>query len=423
MKKFLFSAISCLLIISVFTSCEKKPQKDEPTTPAITKAGFNIDIKDITATGATVTFTPSDEHITYIFGKLPADQFNKDSILAEYTQEFFEEYIANMSAYYKMNVYYSNILTVGVKEFTYNDLTPATDYVAIALGIDTLTFEYTSELVTKPFRTSNYEMKGELAISVSDIGPAEAVVAVTPSNPATTYVFSVVPTAEYNEAELKARYTKAFFDDIIEYYLYEGKIYYYGDLFYIGKEVRLFNNLEPATDYTAFAVGVDTATFMLSTPIASASFKTPQWEKIGEKEISFTDVKYDNYVTQAGWWQLYGESETTDNTFYFVSVSPIETDVVAGNYTMDDMDTDFTFLQYCTISGNDTTVKNISFIEGLFEMKETETGVELDAVVNGSDGYEYTLYIEALADAEESDYAPARRRVAVRRNRAIGLKK
>ncbi len=269
-----------------------------------------------------------------------------------------------------------------------------------------------------------------ITVAVSDINAVGATVIVTPSNPDITYVYTVVPTGEYDEASLQTRYTKAFFDDIIEYYAYYGKDLYYGDLLYKGKDVYKFNDLTPETDYTVYAVGVDTVTFMLSTPIATQTFRTAKWEKVGEKELSFSNIAFWDKVDNQGWWQLNGNSETIGNSFYYITVSPAETETVEGNYTMEDMDLDYTFMTHYTVNGSDTTATLINFVEGLFEVKETETGAEMDAIVNGSDGYEYTLHVTGILAVDEDDYnwAPTRRKasarkVTVKRNKAVGIKK
>ncbi|MBP5476824.1 MAG: hypothetical protein J6Y00_03975 [Paludibacteraceae bacterium] len=428
MKKLLISALSCLMIISLFSSCEKK-KGEEPTDA---KKYFNIEVTDVSAAGATVTFTPVDEKMTYLFGVMPVEKYNEDSIRTGYTKEYFENLIKVYSEYYEMNVYYADLFTIGAKEYKYNDLTPETEYVAVALGMDTVSFELTTPVVTRTFKTLAWEMKGSMTIEVSDISSIDAVVTVTPSDAGLTYLYAVVPTADYDEKTISSRWTKAYFDNILEYYsyVYEETLYY-SDLFYQGKYKETCEDLTPETNYTVYAVGIDTVSFLMTTPIATKTFKTAKWEKIGEKELSFDHVDFMDAVDNYGWWQLFGYSETTDNTFYYISVSPAETETVAGNYTMEDMDLDYTLMVQYTINGNDTAYKQIDFVDGLFEVKETETGAEMEAVVNGSDGYEYTLHVVGTYsedDEDYEDYVPARRKasarkVTVKRNQAAGIKK
>ena len=267
------------------------------------------------------------------------------------------------------------------------------------------------------------EVKTYFTIEVSDIDATNATVTVTPTDPAITYLFSAVPTSEYNEDSITSRYNKAFFDDILDFYAYFGETIHYADLFYTGKDVQHLNDLQQETAYTVFAVGVDTVSFELSTPVVTTTFRTLKWVKKGAKELSFDDVDFMDAVDNYGWWQMLGYSISDESHFYYLTVSPEETNTVSGNYTMEDMDTDYTYLRYYTVANGDTTYQHISFIDGLFEVKETETGAEMYAVVNGSDGYEYTLNVVGTYSEDEEDYAPARRRVAVKRNRAVGVKK
>ena len=213
MKKLLISALSCLMIISVFSSCEKK-QNEEPK-PNDKKTGFTIDIANVTVSSANVTFTPINMEVTYIYGLLPTEQYNEDSILAAYNKDFLEKTIKEYSEYFQVNVYYADLFTVGVKEEKYEGLTPETDYTVVALGIDTITFEISAPITTKTFRTLKWETTGEMNIQVSSVEAGQALVSVTPSNPNITYVYDVVPTQDFDEQSLKTRYTKAFFDPSI----------------------------------------------------------------------------------------------------------------------------------------------------------------------------------------------------------------
>ena len=93
---------------------------------------------------------------------------------------------------------------------------------------------------------------------------------------------------------------------------------------------------------------------------------------------------------------------------------------------MEDMDLDYTYMINYTVTATDTIAKEISFLEGVFEVNETADGANMEAIVVGSDGYEYTLHVTGLLDEDDEDYedyAPARRKVAVRRNKAVGVKK
>lgn len=269
--------------------------------------------------------------------------------------------------------------------------------------------------------------KKYFTIEVSELEATSVNITVTPEDPATTYVYNVVPTAEYKEDSITSRYTKAFFDDIIDFYAYYDMNLYYADLFYCGKDEQTINDLEPETDYTVFAVGIDTVTFKLSTPVVTRTFRTAKWVKKGDKELTFSNVLYTNAVEVEGWWQLYGTSAMNNGTFYFLTVSPSETETVAGTYSMEDMDLDYTYMTHYTVTPTDTISKNISFLEGVFDVKETADGADMEAIVVGSDGYEYTLHVTGILDEDDEDYyedyAPARRKVAVRRNKAVGVKK
>ena len=90
---------------------------------------------------------------------------------------------------------------------------------------------------------------------------------------------------------------------------------------------------------------------------------------------------------------------------------------------MDDMDSRYTLLAYYAVNGNDTTVSAyVDFVEGQFQVTETETGATMEAIAVGDDGYQYTIHATAILK-ENGNYAPARRHVTVRRSKAPGVKK
>ena len=276
------------------------------------------------------------------------------------------------------------------------------------------------------------DTKKYFTIEVSNVQAISATVTITPADMDMTYLYGVVPTADYNEDSITSRYNKAFFDDIIEYYewLYEEDLNY-SDIFYIGKDQKNVDDLTPQTDYTVFAIGIDTVSFKPSTPVVTVTFRTPKFEKKGDKELTFEgEMLFVDHVADMGWWQFYGYNQVSDTKIYFLTVSPTETMTVNGTYTMEDMDTDYTYMSEYTVVGNDTTGVTISFIEGTFNVSETATGAEMEAVVLGDDGYEYTLHVAGVYEEEDDmDYAPARRKAnarratAVRRNRFVGTKK
>ena len=272
---------------------------------------------------------------------------------------------------------------------------------------------------------TNDKTKSYFAISVTDIGITNATISVKPTDTTMTYLLGVIPTKEYNEDSITSRYSKAFFDDIIDFYSAFGYEMNYIDLFYMGNYNATRNDFTGETDYTIFALGMDTVSFEMTTPVVTSTFTTGKWVKKGERNLGANDAVFYNYVTDEGWWQFISAMPdgNTDN-FYLLSVSPVMAETVTGKYTMDDMDPDFTYLRHYAVNGTDTVETDITFIEGTFNVNETSTGATMDAVTKGSDGYIYNIQIEGMLEAEDdANYAPARRNVAVRRHRTLGLKK
>lgn len=90
---------------------------------------------------------------------------------------------------------------------------------------------------------------------------------------------------------------------------------------------------------------------------------------------------YDN-VAGAGWWELYGSDDK-----YVMELSNVETEQIAGVYTIDDLDPDYAYIGI--INGEDTTYVN--FVDGAITLAVTNDGVTAVGALVGEDGNVYNL--------------------------------
>ncbi|MCR4664831.1 MAG: hypothetical protein K5660_05650 [Paludibacteraceae bacterium] len=423
MKKLLISALSCLMMVSVFSSCEKK-QNDGPDS---TKKYFNIECSNVEDLSAQVTVTPTDMSLTYLFGVMQSADFNSDTITSRLTKEFFDAMLKSYEKVYNQKFYYADLLRIGKTELTFDDLEPQTEYTAFAVALDTVSFKLVTSVETVAFKTLELTIRGKKEITFDELeyvdnlqkGGWWQIFGDSPLKDNQFYYITVSP-VKTNKAE--GTYTLEDMDldyTFLRRYTLNGNDTMVEQIPFIAGAFELKETTEGA-NLEATVVGKDGYQYTIH---ATGIFSSDEMEIIGEKELVFTDIDFVNAVETEGWWQIMGDSKAVNNQFVFISVSPVYTETVTGSYTMEDMDETFTLLAYYTINGNDTIVDAyVDFVEGEFNVTETETGATMEAVAIGNDGYQYTIKTTAILQEREEN-APARRRVTVSRRKAAGLKK
>ncbi len=423
MKKLLISALSCLLIISVFSSCEKK-QNDGPDG---TKKNFNIECSNVESFSAQVTVTPADMSMNYLFGAMPSAEYNVDSITSRFTKEFFDNILKLQEMVYDKKYYYADLFYVGKAERLFDELNANTEYTVFAVGIDTVSFKLTTPVETVTFRTLEFAVKGKKEITFDNLDYVDYVQkggwwqifgeSAVKDNQFYYLTVSPVETDKaagvYTLEDMDADYT------FLKHYTINGKDTTVENISFVTGEFELKETPEGAT-LEATVVGSDGYQYSIHATGISSSDDV---EIIGEEELTFTNIDFINAVEDEGWWQIQGDLQIADNQYVFMSVSPELTETVTGTYTMDDMDSRYTLLAYYAVNGNDTTVSAyVDFVDGQFQVTETETGATMEAIAVGDDGYQYTIHATAILK-ENGNYAPARRHVTVRRSKALGVKK
>jgi len=423
MKKLLISALSCLMMVSVFSSCEKK-QNDGPDS---TKKYFNIVCSNVEDLSAQVTVTPTDMSLTYLFGVMQSADFNSDTITSRLTKEFFDAMLKSYEKVYNQKFYYADLLRIGKTELTFDDLEPKTEYTAFAVALDTVSFKLVTSVETVAFKTLELTIRGKKEITFDELEYVDYVqkdgwwqIFGESSVKNNQFYYLTVSPVKTNKAE--GTYTLEDMDldyTFLRRYTLNGNDTTVEQIQFISGAFELKETAEGAS-LEAVVVGKDGYQYTIH---ATGVLYSDEIEIIGEKELVFTDIDFVNAVETEGWWQIMGDSKAVDNQFVFISVSPIYTETVTGSYTMEDMDETFTLLAYYTINGNDTIVDAyVDFVEGEFNVTETETGATMEAVAIGNDGYQYTIKATAILQEREEN-APARRRVTVSRRKAAGLKK
>lgn len=136
---------------------EEKP--DQPTGDF----SVNIAIADITATGATITTTPSDNETYYYWTVVDAqylDYFTADSIAEMLVA-------ADIEDGYTFEDLYGVYVVTGTDTYTYSSLSPETEYAVIAFPVNE-ELEVIGGASTKLFTTIELEKKGEETLNIAE---------------------------------------------------------------------------------------------------------------------------------------------------------------------------------------------------------------------------------------------------------------
>lgn len=241
---------------------------------------------------------------------------------------------------------------------------------------------------------------GGFKIEISDVEATSAAVAVTPNDDTAKYYWNIIESEAYaelgeNDAEIQA-YFKDYIEYMIQIYTAYGYSFTFADFLSAGEQEFEFDELTANTKYVAFAFYMD-ENGVATGGIVKKEFKTKDVEKKGSKTITLTEGVCDDHCADNGWWQLMiADADTT----VYLSISPLEADQLAGTWTIDDMDADYTLI-YDAAEGENSA----SFVT--FNATTTaEDGIfHLNGKGLASNGIEYTL--DLTGEVTTSNDAPA----------------
>lgn len=216
MKKvllFVVSVLSCAIVsadnveLSQFNRTQPRKINSVVSTTNMRKlvaaaqgANFSISVSGVSATSATVVVTPANAEQTYYFDiQTPAvfDSYSEEQIAAAY-KSMFDNYItAGVISGYE------DVLSVGQDGYIFNNLTPNTEYVALAVGLDATTCAATTAFDTVHFTTAQME-PSQNVLTLTATGNGIINVTATNDDP---YFFWIETVDEY--LEYQADYSDA----------------------------------------------------------------------------------------------------------------------------------------------------------------------------------------------------------------------
>lgn len=266
-SKRLFPLLS-ILLIALSAGCSNdtdSPRKDdEPTAPA-----FDLSVRNITRTSASITIKPQDKQMSYI--SFVAKQEFLDENGLDTDEALFDsdmEYIANYISDYGGDL--SDFLLTGdLIDWAYTDVTGSTDYVVYVYGIDPLTEERLTDICYCEFRSPDLEMvEASFGVEAKAYGPIVELT-ITPEGYHGPYYFTLI--------EASALEPEASLFDVCHDYFAEVVSYYQTVCYYTLDDVlqsvcsrgtgrfRL-EDLKPETDYIVCAYAVNDQAEVCSEP-------------------------------------------------------------------------------------------------------------------------------------------------------------
>ena len=166
-----------------------------------------VDIDSATSESITATITASTDEAAYYVGCVPASQFG-----ADYGLSYISGIVETLT---------EEDLCYGTETYTFEGLSPETEYYVFAFGYDIETGEATTDLVYKSERTMPEATLGEVfTVAVNDIEWRNAQISVA-TEYAGTYIYGILTAAkfaEYADAEAIFESRKAGWENSAEYY-------------------------------------------------------------------------------------------------------------------------------------------------------------------------------------------------------------
>ena len=183
-----------LATTALFAACEPEVTPDPPTPdpPALI---LDIELSEVGINTVTMNVTPSEVEALYVYDVI------QQSILNEHHDGDVAVYVANLVAsvmeeYQTPEATLERIATTGASSYTYNTLSPDTDYVAFAIAVNTAC-EVIGEAAMENFRTLPMPELCSWDVNFDELFYDGVTFTVTPSDDTIPYYFTVRPSASY----------------------------------------------------------------------------------------------------------------------------------------------------------------------------------------------------------------------------------
>lgn len=258
-----------------------------------------------------------------------------------------------------------------------------------------------------------YIQEGPIKLAISNVEATVADLTCTPDDEAAPYFVTWMTKEEFDEFDTYEDMTASFqeqLDMLIFFYGYlYGETLTYADFATAGTQTNPMEDLTPNTDYVVVAYYMDLTNGEAISTVSAMAFKTPELKEIGKVNVHIVNPEWQNAVDVEGWWQVIG-AESVDTTYY-VSLSNIETEVIPGTYTLEDMDAQYSFIY--DFDKNPETGK-MNFVDLTVTITEKGNNYVIKADGLAANGYRYNLTFDEIDKTSGilGPEAPARARAA-----------
>lgn len=109
----------------------------------------------------------------------------------------------------------------------------------------------------------------------------------------------------------------------------------------VGNDTTVIKDLEYDTEYVVLAYYIETENGEATSGIDTAHFTTRKYGELDTVRVHIQEPKLVDRVEKSGWWQLTG-CEGHDS-IYYLSLSPAKCSSIEGNYTLADMEPNYTY--------------------------------------------------------------------------------
>lgn len=353
-------AVAAFLAAGIIVSGCSKTENTGNGNPGNENTDFSFQTKELTQGSFSVEISPKDEEMTYYFGLISKEDYEKNY---ENENELINANIAYMeeaaaSAGISLTELLMTALLSGKNTWEYLALTPDSEYLFYAYGFSTEAVPTTSVNFYE-FTTPKVEfMDVTFKITAADLKPTSFTLKVEPDNGECFYYYDVMTAADYETyCGSSAANVPSFIETYLETLHSQDDYSAYTTAQFIAQvtnrgnisDSESFFNLLPEATYYAFAVGIanDGSAYTEATVVPVTTSETPKNEYTVSRE-SVSDVSYSAYVTAS-------ESETfavmMERQMYFNDKEYTDAEIIQAMYAANGNDiSEYLYAEYANVS-------------------------------------------------------------------------
>lgn len=325
-----------------------------------------ISVSNITSMGATVAIAPANQTETYYWTLM--DSTNYQIVIsggaASMNINTIEDYLAYEINYYTTQYTLAQLTTVGNNSYTYTTLDPNSVWVVLAASIDATTGVLTSTAIVENFTTLEAQ-ESDNVITITYDPATETINFNTTNND--PYFFYIESKSAYDKYQ--SDYTPASVAaELADWIELMGMFQVDPDNFVLNGNFALpIAMWDPDMESGEYIVMAVPYAGVINGTAASCIFTYTAQPTVITDTVNVHFVPYYNaegeggwtdHVADQGWWQYQGE--TADQSLY-VSLSPSVTNQIAGTYTLDDMDLEYTSL-FDEVTGDEFAFESLTIV-------------------------------------------------------------